>query len=296
MQAIWLVRSRQLTRRMKFWIAIVGYDPTDRSISHQIYLIYVIIFFSIWGFAVLALLADQMAGILSLLVVGSPVQGAITLLAVIILADFILHFYRYARRSPFVFSDDDAVLICLTPVDRRQVALTWLFGDWIPAGLPYWTAAVTFSFCILQLTQGVGIIWSQFPFYILSGLRAVSIMLPLHLGLMAITYVVGALRLRRNQELPFLRLIPISVGAGLLLLVKYNPLLLSIIIWPVVFPLEAAFGMTFWMQGLALSVLIDLLSFLALYLVTPELNLSRASQESLLPSESRNIRLMRGKS
>ena len=54
MNAVWLVRWRQLASRMRFWTAIVGYDPRDHSLSHSIYLIYVIIFFSLWGFAMLA--------------------------------------------------------------------------------------------------------------------------------------------------------------------------------------------------------------------------------------------------
>ena len=50
-----------------FWTTIVGYDPQDHSLSHRIYLIYVVIFFSLWWFAVLALIADWVARIFLLL-------------------------------------------------------------------------------------------------------------------------------------------------------------------------------------------------------------------------------------
>ena len=66
MNAVWLVRERQVGSRMSFWTAIVGYDPRDHSRSHQIYLVYVIIFFSLWGFAMLALIADWGAAVLML--------------------------------------------------------------------------------------------------------------------------------------------------------------------------------------------------------------------------------------
>ena len=57
MNAVWMVRSRQLASQIRFWVAIVGYDPRDRSIGQNIYLVYLAVFFSLWGFAILSLLA-----------------------------------------------------------------------------------------------------------------------------------------------------------------------------------------------------------------------------------------------
>jgi len=294
MDAVWLVRSRQLMRRMRFWIMIVGYDPGDRSITHRIYLLYVVIFFSLWGFVVLALFADQVAFILSWLVRASPVRSAIVFTTIILLVDFLFQCYRYAKRSPFVFSEDDAGLICLTPVDRRQVALAWLLGEWIPAGLPYWALAVTLSFSILQLTYPAGLIAANLPLYLLAALRAVSVMLPLHLALMTFTYIFGVIRLRGEKDLPYLRLIPLGVGAILLLLSRYDPAFLRIFLWPLIYPLQAGFGIAHWLAGFALVFLLALLSLLLLYLVTPRLNLSRASQESQHRWEFKPTRSVRG--
>jgi hypothetical protein len=276
---------------MRFWTAIVGYDPRDRSLSHRIYLIYVIIFFSLWGFVMLALLADQVAWILSLIKAYSPIQAVIIFTAIILLAEVLLRCYRYARRSPFIFSEEDATLICQTPVDRRQVALAWLFGDWIPAGLFYSAGAVTLSFTCQQMAAPAGIIWADLPLYLLTGLRAASIMLPLHLAFMTSTYVFGALRLQRDKELAYLRLIPTGIGACLLLLVKFFPASLNILLWPLLYPLEAGFGETMWMAGFVLAVFLAILSLLALYLVSFGLNLSRASQESNFRSEFQQARL-----
>ena len=294
MKAVWLVRSRQLMRRMKFWIMIVGYDPGDRSVTQRIYLIYVVIFFGLWGFAVLALFADQLALLLSLLMLAAPVRSAIIFTSIILLTDALYQCYRYARRSPFVFSEDDAGLICLTPVDRRLVALAWLFGEWIPSGLPYWALAVTVSFSFLQLTLPAGLIAVNLPFYLLSAVRAASIMVPLHLALMTFTYIFGAIRLRGEKDLPYLRYIPIIVGAILLLLSKYNPLLLPTILWPVIYPLEAGFGFAQWVGGFTLVFLLVLASLLLLYLAAPGVNLSRAAQESQRRWEPKHTRSVGG--
>ena len=38
MRAAWLVRSRQMVSDFAFWLAIIGYNRRDRSLSHRIYL------------------------------------------------------------------------------------------------------------------------------------------------------------------------------------------------------------------------------------------------------------------
>jgi hypothetical protein len=287
MNAVWLVRSRQVAGRMRFWTAIVGYDPRNRNLSHHIYLVYVVIFFSLWGFAMLALIADLGAGILTLFKGFSPIQAAILLIILILLTDLLLRSFRYTRRTPFIFSEEDAVLICQTPVDRKQVAIAWLFGDWIPAGLPYWAGAVILSFACQQLANPEGIIWANLPIYIFTGLRAATIILPLHLAMITTTYVFGALRLRRDKDLIYLRLIPVGIGVGMLFIARFFQQSYRILLWPVIYPLEAGFRESGWLAGFSIVVLMATLSLIALYMVTPELNLSRASQESRFRRELR---------
>jgi hypothetical protein len=279
-KAVWLVRSHQLLSRMRFWTAIVGYDPRDRSFSQRIYLIYVIIFFSLWGFAMLALVADPLARLLTLVKGFSPVQVAVRLTAAILIADALLRSLHYARRSPFNFSEEDATQICLTPVDRRYVALAWLFGDWIPAGLPYWAGVVALSFACQQLATPTGMVWLQLPIYILKGFRAVSIVLPLHLALMSFAYAFGALRLQRDRDLANLRLIPLVTGVCLFLLGVFFPTSIHYLLIPILLPLMGGFGDAIWIGGFILVIFLAASSILSLYLVTPQINLSRAAQES----------------
>jgi hypothetical protein len=265
---------------MRFWTAIVGYNPRDRSLSQRIYLIYVVIFFSLWGFAVLALLANLGAGVLSLFKGLSPAMAATVITAVALLADALLRGYQSGRRSPFIFSEEDAALICQTSVDRRQVALAWLGGDWLPAGIPFWAGAVALAFASLQLSVQGGIVWVHLPIYLLMGLRAASIVLPLHLAFMAADYALGALRLRGDKELSSLRWIPVGIATVMTILALINPRSLQVLLWPVLFSLESGFGATSWLAGFCISVFLVGVGILALYLTCAELNLSRAAQES----------------
>jgi hypothetical protein len=295
MKAVWLVRSHQLLSRMRFWTAIVGYDSRDRSVSQRIYLTYVIVFFSLWGFAMLALIADPLARVLPLVKGFSPVQVAVILTTAVLLADALLRSLHYAKRSPFNFSEEDAQLICLTPVDRRKVAIAWLLGDWFPVALPYWAGVVALSFACQQLATPTGMVWLQLPVYILKGLRTVSIVLPLQLALMSFTYAFGALRLQRDREFTSLQRIPLVAGLCLLLLAIFLPTSLNIILFPILFPLMAGFGEAKWIGAFILVVLMAASSLLLLYLVTPQLNLSRAAQESNFPLKFQNQGMQRRK-
>ena len=280
MNVAWFVRIRQLASQMRFLTAIVGYDPRDHSINQSIYLIYITAFFSLWGFAMLAFIADLGAGLLSLFENFTPIQTAILLITAVLIADVLLRSYIYAKRSPFNFTNEDFALICQTTVDRRQVAFAWLFGDWLPAGLPYLAGAVVLSFACQQLAAPEGMIWTHLPIYIFTGFRVVVIMFPLHLACMTLTYTFGALRLRREKDLTYLRWFPLGIGFCLFLLAVFLPKSLRILLSPILYPLEAGFGLENWLLGFILVGSLVVLSLLGLYLVTPRLNLSRASQES----------------
>ena len=280
MKAVWLVRLRDLAGRMRFWTAIVGYNPRDRSLSHGIYLIYVVIFFSLWGFAVLALLASLGAGMLTMVKGLTPTAASTMIVGAILLMYAIWQGYMSGKRSPFIFSETDAELICQTPVDRRQVALAWFLVDWIPGGLVFGGLAIVLRFAILQLAEQGGVVWAHLPGYLLAGLQVVCIILPLHLAFMATDYALGALRLRGDMDNPWLRWIPVWVGLGLIILAITSIQGFQIILWPVLFPLKAGFGEVYWLAGFSLAIILAIIGLLSLYWASPGLNLSRAAQES----------------
>lgn len=280
MKAVWMVRLRELAGRMRFWTAIVGYNPRDHSLGQGIYLIYVAIFFSLWGFAVLTLLANLGAEVLILVKGLPPSLASSMILAVVLLMIAIIQGYRSGNRSPFIFSEEDAELICQTPVDRRQVALAWYLGDWIPGGLVFSALAVVLRFASLQLVEKGGIVWAHLPSYLLAGLQVASIILPLHMAFMATDYALGALRLRGNKDNPWLRWFPVGAAAVLISMALVSKRDTLLLLWPVLYPLNAGFGEAYWLIGFILAAILAMVGLLVLYWASPRLNLSRAAQES----------------
>jgi hypothetical protein len=280
MNAVWMVRSRQMASQIRFWTALVGYDPRDRSIGQNIYLVYLAVFFSLWGFAVLALLADLGAGVLVLFRGISPATTATMIIAIVLLVDAFLKGYRSTKRSPFLFSDEDAGLICQTPVDRRQVAFAWMVTDWLTVVWQFVALAVVLSFANIQLTEPGGVQWAHIPQYWLEGMRVASIVLPIHLGFTSIDYALGALRLRGDQENSLIRFIPAGLALILLSLIAVYPSGFQAYLWPVWFPVSAALGEASWLAGWFVAALWALSGLCLLYGCSSRLNLSRAAQES----------------
>ncbi len=290
MRATWFVRSRQMRTRFAFWLSLIGYNLRDRSLSQKIYLGYAIVFFSIWGFAVLSLLAGVTSSFLAALGVGSVDLAASTLGVLIFSVWFLLSLRAVSRRSPFVFSEEDAYLICQTPVDRRGVALSWFISDWIGAGIPFWAGAVTLGFARAEAVLAGNATLLDIPFYVGLGLRALSVALLLQLALLALAWAVGALRLRGDREIAWLdkaalALIAVFVVAALWTLLTsgmagFSATGWQVSLWVLSFPLKAAFGTAPWAWGAGFALLLVLLALAALWAASPELNLSRAAQET----------------
>ena len=290
MRAAWFVRTRQMETRFKFWLAIIGYNKNDRSLSHKLYLVYAVVFFILWGFAVLTLLASSGAVLLNWLNPADPVQAAVRLAWLALLAWGVYTLFQATRRSPFIFSEDDAYLICQTPVDRRAVALAWFPGDWLVTAGVFWAGAVVLGFSLSELSIGAKIGITDIPVYVASGLRAMGGLLPAQLGLQALLWAVGAVRLWRDQGPAWLRPAALSAAAlasaGVVWSVFQGGLgggfstLAAVLTWPLLFPLQAAFGQAPLAAGLVAGACLGAAGLVVLYFSSGPLNLSRAAQET----------------
>jgi hypothetical protein len=287
-----MVRSRQILARFRFFLAIFGYDRHDRSLSHKIYLVYAAIFYTAWGFVVLSFLAGGTASFLASL---SPSPQAVphTVVALTtlgLLAWWLVKAYMAARSSPLLFSEEDAYLICQTPADRRSVAVAWLVGQWPQGAAPIWAIAVTLGFALLEFAYRGEFTGADLPHYVLTGLRSLSIVLPLQLGLLAFVWALGAFRLQRDQQRPALFLLPLGLAgllvAGFLAEWRSSGLMsvlqppFNTLLWPFNYPLSAAFGLVPWVSGWLLALAWAVLGLLSLLAASATLNLSRAAQES----------------
>lgn len=290
MRPVWMVRSRQIAQKLSFWLTLIGYNPRDHSLSHRIYLVYATIFMSLWGFAMLSLAAGAAATILTVPGTRSASQVAAQVSLFILVIWFLFQLWQVSRRSPFVFSEEDAYLICQTPVRRSFVALSWFLGDWFTQALPFWALGVTFGFAMVESQLGGNVAFSDLFQYIASGLRALSVFFPLHLGLLALLWTLGALRLRGNREwrwLPRLVLIAIFLLVSILTWGIVKPEFAALvappgqaIVWPLQYSLQAAFSLHAWTSGMVLALGIAVLGLVALAIAGEGLNLSRAAQES----------------
>ena len=285
-----MVRSRQIAQKLSFWLALIGYNPRDHSLSHRIYLVYATIFMSLWGFAMLLFAASATATVLTIPGIRSANQVAAQVSLFILVIWFLFQLWQVSHRSPFVFSEEDAYLICQTPVRRSFVALSWFVGDWFTQALPFWALGVTFGFAMIETQLGGNVPFSELFAYLVSGLRALSVFFSLHLGLLAALWALGALRLQGNRErrwLPRLVLIVILLVAGCLLLGIIMPEFAALvapvggaILWPLRYSLQAAFSLHAWTSGMILAFGIAILGLVALVIAGEGLNLSRAVQES----------------
>jgi hypothetical protein len=306
MKAVWMVRSRQMYTSFRFWLALFGYNPRDRSFSQKLYLVYAAIFYLLWSFAVLSLFAGGAAQVLGGLqsILGSqnalpgsevssniaPAASLVGWLGLVIW--WLIATYTAARRSPLNFNEEDAYLICQTPADRRAVALAWLVGQWPASLLPIGTLAIVLGFSLVEGAKRGFLTTADIPMYLLSGLRSVSVIVPLQIGLLALAWTPGIIRLRRGGEHAWVRLISPAVGVlltaawlvsnsgGTPLLERLNQAPMVVLATPLMYPLRAALGLNNWTNGFLAALGWAAIGLLSMFWAASRLNLSRAAQES----------------
>lgn len=200
MHAVHWLRSRQEERELSYWLSIVAYDQHDRSFSNRIYLIYLIIFFGAWLFVTLAFFASGGAIFLELINPVDPGQAALFLQILSLGLWSVYGCWRALHRSPVVFSEQDEVLLCQTPVGRRMVTLRWLFMPWVKSGLAFWFLAVILGFSMAETFLPGPMSASRIPEYSLFGLRAVGVIIPIHLALYILQWIVGINRLQKDED------------------------------------------------------------------------------------------------
>ncbi len=288
-----MIRSKQVTSSINYWLAIVGYDSRDRSVLTLAYLLYVVAFFSVWTLAVMFLVSDLMANTISpfLASQGIAFTDIVPTSGTLLLVLWSLYsIYKAANRSPIVFSEDDAHLLCQTPVNRRFVTLTWFLSEWPSIVLLFLAAAATVGFALLELDINNGIRVMSVGHLAIAALKPLSIIIPLHLGLFAVVWLVGVYRLQRDAErikvMRALRILAVILAVTLFVVAIGSILLPSnfTIFQPLLsfltFPLDAAFLEGVWGLGLAVSIGLMTIGLAVLWQISDNLNLSRAAQET----------------
>ena len=288
-----MIRFKQVSSSVNYWLAVVGYDSHDRSVLTRLYLFYVFAFFSVWTLAVMFLASDVMANTLSPLLASQGIAYSdivLTLGTLLLVLWSLYSIYRAANRSPLVFSAEDAHLLCQTPADRRLVTLAWFFGEWPSSVILFLVGAVTVGFTFLELDINNGIRILSLGHLAVAAIKPLGILTPLHLGLFAGVWIVGVSRLKRDAErikvMRLLRLLALLLAATLFvaaigsillpsLFTVFRPLLSSLS-----FLLDAAFLKGDWGLGFGVTLGLMTISLAVLWHISDSLNLSRAAQET----------------
>ena len=260
----WL-RSRQEISELNFWLSIVSYDPNDESLNNRIYLVYLVLFFSVWIFVTLTFFASGSAMFLSFLNAQDPGRAAVLIIGIVLAIWNLVRLYNALRRSPVEFSEEDSYLLCQTPVSRRAVVLRWLWMPWFKSAFPFWILTLILGFSLGDIAFSETVITSHFIEYLGYGLRAWLILVPVHLALFALQWAIGVARVRPEARLGYLT-IP-ALGSGLAL---------PAVLW-LALP---------WFENAGLGVIVAagigaaILSLAALALTAKRFNLAWAAQET----------------
>jgi len=298
MNAVDWLRSRQEQQEWAYWLAFAGYKPSDRSWENRIYLVYLVIFFTVWFFITLTLLAVGGAEILQRLDPISPIRAALFLGLIFITVWCVSNIYKALKRSPAIFSEQDALLLCQMPVDHRSLVIRWMFMPWLKSAVPFWLAAITLGFSVAEIVLPEVTTVAGYLEYAWYGLRAWMVIIPLHLVVYAAQWIAGIVRLHKDRE---------QHWPGYLLLAGTSLFLVSLVIGFAAgrlgFPGSAGTGIDVlafssgvnFITGNLLPLLLfgwalagSLLALL--YKLSGSFNLSRAAQETILAEKLSSAR------
>lgn len=200
MGAVHSVRYRQEKQELNHWLSY-AYVTKDRSWGNILYLIYLVIFFSVWWFVVLVFFAGGGAIILNILNPQNPRLAAVSLELFAFFIWFVIVGWRSLRRSPVMFSEEDAYLVCQMPLNPRTIVLRWLLMPWIKSLIPFAFFAITLGFSLAETTMIAGKMTIDRLFiYAWQGVQALLICIPLHLTLFVLIWAIGVWRMNAERQ------------------------------------------------------------------------------------------------
>lgn len=281
MQAVWMVFSRRMAGQFAFLLVIAGHNPRkDRSWNDKLYLVYIVIFFSLWVFAVLTLFASWAAALLKMVGQQSPAVTAVNVMLLALGAIAAAKLWKAAKISPFVFSEDDALLLCLTPVSRRAVAILWFFQHWLMSVLPFAVLAIVLGFAQVEVLAGKELGFLDLPMYIGAGVKALLAMALTYASVLSLVWLFGLMRIRADRDIRHYRWAAAAIiglfGAARMTVAPA----LSVLLAPWQRALEAGMGARAYFGGIQLVGVFTFILLGLLWFFAEKLNLSRAAQET----------------
>lgn len=288
--AIDFLRSRQEYYDLRYWLALVSYDPEERTVSNQFYLLYLIIFFTIWFFMVLIFAAK---GVLRFFQLASPMP-AITIVSTLLLLSFVIFavfvFFSSSLRSPLIFTEEHRYLLCQQPVPSRYLVFRWLPAPWLQSLVVLILICLMLGFSLGEITFPADDIASYFLVYVWYGLRVALLAIPYHFALFTSTWAVGLYALRHRGKFKAYLPMLVLVLAVLVLLVIFilfaffglNPTISEPVVAVLNNLLLSFFGQGKYSLGFSLmfGVILSAISLLLLWLTAKDFSPAKAAHET----------------
>ncbi len=301
---VWTLYARRLGQRLGYWLSALGFNWRDQSTSNRLYLLYFLGFWMLWAVMAFTLVGGWIAAILGLFQ-ATITPAAIALgLAEISLAGWgLFSLWRASRRSPFVFTEEDAHLVAQTPVSRAAVALALFLLNWYEAAFPFAVGTVAICFGVVQAHVGSEITPAQIAEFFTYPLQGLSLVLPLHFALQAGAWAVGALRLRGRRAAPIYAwaaplvalVLALTALAPSLFGAPVNAWFSRLLEQGLLWPLRAALATAFlpgsaWLLGAGVALMLAALGGGALWAAAQRLSFNRAAQETAMQATLQQAR------
>jgi hypothetical protein len=284
MNSVHWLRSRQEEREFAYWQSLVSYKKSDHSINNRIYLLYLILFFSLWVFVTLALFASWGVKLFTMISPQNPIQAALMVQMVLLAVWSLYSAWKAIRRCPVLFSEEDGLLISQTPLPRAGIILRWLWMPWLKNAIPFWIVAVTLGFFLAEVTipgaMGANRIFEYMGF----GIRAWFAILPVHLVLFGLHWLLGVVRLStkgKSNRWLWLAIPLLALFYGILIFTMvggFIPFVTQMVDF-ILISLRIGFVGFNWLVWMT-SWIVAFLVLVILYRASKNFSLSRAVQET----------------
>ena len=289
MQAVNWIRMRQEARELSYWLSFVFFDTNDRSLNNRLYLIYLLIFFGVWWFIVLAFFASGGALILESLSPMGPHKAATAILLIVLAVWMIVFSWRSLRRCPVVFSEEDAYLVCQMPLEPQFVVIRWLFMPWLKSLIPFAILGITLGFSLAETGMTPGAMTAErLANYLWQGMQTLLMIIPIHLTLFALIWGAGNWVMRWDRSIKALAITVLGLGGICLVFILggassfgfFLPRFLNLLTNGLVYIFVAGFGKGNLGLALMIGWSLSAAAFVVLFYSSKGFSLSRAAQET----------------
>ena len=285
MKAIHWLRSRQEERETAYWLSFVAYEKSDHSFNNRIYLLYLILFFGVWVFVTLTFFASGGVILFEMIFPQNSENSALLVQMVLLVVWSLYSAWKAIRRCPVLFSEEDGLLISPTPLPRGGIILRWLWMPWLKSAIPFWIMAVILGFSQAEVTNPGAMGANRIFEYMGFGLRAWLAILPIHLVVFGLHWLLGVVRLStkgKSNRWLWLAVPLLALFYGILIfsmvggVIPFVTQMVDFILIPLRIGYVGVFNWLVWMT----SWIVATLTLVILYRASRNFSLTRAIQET----------------